>query len=324
MRPKVFIEKKVPKEVEDYIGQYCDYRKWDKEEPMTREQFLQEIEDVDGLLTTSSTKINTELLDRAANLKIVSNMSVGYNNFDFALMKDRNVIGTHTPGVLDETVADLVFSLILSTARRIPELDRYTKEGKWEKEVSEEQFGVDVHHKSLGIIGMGRIGEAIARRAKFGFNMDVSYYNRSKKTSVEEEIGVTYADLDSLIESSDFIVLMTPLTKETEKMIGKEQFERMKSTAIFINASRGGTVDEQALIAALKEKQILGAGLDVFSKEPVEKDNPLLQMDNVVAVPHIGSATAKTRADMAMLGAKNLVAAVTGGNPMNIVPELKG
>lgn len=322
MRPKVFLAKQVPSEVEAFIAEHCDYRKWDKEEEIPRGQLLEELADADGLLISGGS-IDQELLDRAPKLRIVSNVSVGYNNLDISAMKARGVSGTHTPGVLDETVADTVFGLILASARRIPELDAYVKEGRWQKGSDELNFGIDVHHAKLGIIGMGRIGEAIARRAKFGFSMDVVYYNRSRKEDAEQTLGVSYRSLDDLLRESDFVVLMTPLTAETSRLIGREQLALMKKSAIFINASRGQTVDEGALIEALQQGAIRGAGLDVFDQEPVDPDNPLLKMPNVVTLPHIGSATHKTRFDMAMLAAVNLVKGVGGEVPPNIVPELR-
>ncbi|MEC0227064.1 2-hydroxyacid dehydrogenase [Paenibacillus alba] len=322
MRPKVFLAKQVPSEVEAYIAQHCDYRMWDSEEEIPRQQLLEELSDADGLLISGGS-IDQELLEHAPKLKIVSNVSVGYNNFDTEAMKARDIMGTHTPGVLDETVADTVFGLILATARRIPELDAYVKAGKWKKGSEEYIFGIDVHSAKLGIIGMGRIGEAIARRAKFGFNMDVVYYNRSRKTEAEQKLGVVYLSLQELLQESDFVVVMTPLTPETTQFIGREELALMKKTAIFINASRGQTVDEEALIEALEKASIRGAGLDVFQQEPVDPDNKLLQMPNVVTLPHIGSATHQTRFDMAMLAANNLVKGLQGEIPPSLVPELK-
>lgn len=322
MRPKVFLAKQVPSEVEAYIAEHCDYRKWDREEEIPRQLLLEELSDVDGLLITGGS-IDQELLDHAPKLKIVSNISVGYNNFDIAALKARDVMGTHTPGVLDETVADTVFGLILASARKIPELDAYVKAGNWKKGSDKHLFGIDVHHAKLGIIGMGRIGEAIARRAKFGFLMDVVYYNRSRKPEAEQNLGVVYRSLQELLQESDFVVVMTPLTPETTRLIGRAELALMKKTAIFINASRGQTVDEEALIEALEQGTIRGAGLDVFEQEPIDPNNKLLQMTNVVTLPHIGSATHQTRFDMAMLAAKNLVKGVLGEIPPSLVAELK-
>ncbi len=319
MKPKVFVSQPISQEVKDYLAQYCDFKVWDQKVPIKREDLLQEIGDVDGLIT-SGRRITENLLNHAPNLKVVSNLSVGYNNFDLEAMKSRNVIGTNTPGVLDETVADLAFGLILASARRIAELDKIVKAGKWEPTSGDDRFvGVDVYGATLGIIGMGRIGEAIARRARLGFNMDVLYYNRNRKPDAEEELGVKYSDLDSLLQQSDFVLLMTPLTPETEKMIGEKEFKLMKKSAIFINISRGQTIDEEALTAALENKEIHAAALDVFEQEPVNKDNPLLKMPNVVTTPHIGSASRKTTNAMAMKAATNMVAALLGKEPENRV-----
>jgi len=320
LKPKIYSTLPIEAEVEAYLAEHCEVRTWQGEDPMTRQQLLQEVGDIEGLFT-SGFRINDELLEHAPNLKVVSNMSVGYNNFDLNAMKKRNVIGTHTPDVLNDTVADLAFGLMLATARRISELDSFVKEGNWERTKDDEPFfGLDVHSTTLGIIGMGRIGEVIAKRAKFGFNMDVQYYNRNQKPEVEQELNIKFQDLDTLLTTSDFIVLLTPLTDETYQLIGEREFKLMKESAIFINVSRGKTIDEQALIKALQNNEIHGAGLDVFEQEPTEKDNPLLKMRNVVSVPHIGSATAQTRDAMSMRAAENLVAGLTGEGPINQVP----
>ncbi|GEN34356.1 2-hydroxyacid dehydrogenase [Aneurinibacillus danicus] len=322
MKPTVFITRPIPTEVEAYIAEHCTYRIWEGGGSISRSRLLEELADVEGLLTVGG-RIDEELLQHAPRLKVVSNISVGYNNFDIEAMKAHNVIGTHTPSVLDETVADLTFALMLAAARRVPELDRYVKEGKWESGDDEPFFGIDVHGTTLGIIGMGRIGEAIARRAAFGFNMDVLYYNRTPKPEAEKRLDARYCPLEELLRKSDFVVLMVPLTAESMHMMGREQFAMMKRSAIFINVSRGKTVDESALIEALAQKKIWAAGLDVFDEEPVSPDNPLLRMANVVTLPHIGSATHKTRFEMAMLAAENLVAALSGKTPPNVVNELK-
>ncbi|WP_212378430.1 2-hydroxyacid dehydrogenase [Alkaliphilus sp. B6464] len=318
---KVYIAQKIPKKVEDYIANFCDYEKWEGEGPIPRSELLKKIHDKEGLLL-AGISIDEELLHRAPKLKVVSNVSVGYNNFDLKAMKTRNIIGTNTPRVLDDSVADLIFALMLSTARRITELDRYMKDGRWKLQDNENLFGLDIHHATVGIIGMGRIGEAVAKRAKFGFDMEVLYYNRNRKYEIEESLGAKYCDFEELLKQSDFIVLMTPLNNDTYHLIGSKEFDLMKRKAIFINASRGQTVDEKALIEALENKKIFGAGLDVYDKEPIEPNNPLLKMSNVVTVPHIGSATEKTRSEMAMLAATNLVRALSGEKAPNVVPEL--
>lgn len=322
MKPKIYIARQIPSFVEEYIAEYCDYEKFEGEDNEVYDEMLNKLHDKEGLLL-AGIKVDKNLLDHAPKLKAVSNISVGYNNFDIEAMKERNIIGTNTPGVLNDTVSDLIFALILASARKVAEMDRYVRDGKWNETDFEGMFGKDVHHSTLGIIGMGRIGEDVAKRARYGFDMDVLYYNRTRKVDAEEGLGVKYSDLNTLLSKSDFILIMTSLTDETYHMIDEEQFNLMKKDAIFINASRGSTVNEKALIKALEEKKILGAGLDVFEKEPVDKDNPLLKLDNVVLLPHVGSATKKTRGDMAMLAAKNLVKALYGEVPPNIVPELK-
>jgi gluconate 2-dehydrogenase len=321
MKPKVYIARQIPPYVEEFIGQYCDYEKFEGDDKAGYEEMLNKIHDKQGILL-AGTKVDKNMLDHAPELKVVSNISVGYNNFDIKAMKERNIIGTNTPGVLNDTVADLIFALILASARKVPEMDRYVRDGKWNVTDFEEMFGKDVHHATLGIIGMGRIGQDVAKRARYGFDMEVLYYNRTRRADAEESIGVKYADLNTLLTQSDFVLIMTSLTDETYHMIDEKQFNLMKKDAILINASRGATVNEKALIKALQEKKILGAGLDVFEHEPVDKSNPLLKMDNVVLMPHVGSATKKTRSDMAMLAAKNLVKALYGEVAPNIVPEL--
>lgn len=322
MKPKVFVAQNISKEVENYIEKYCDYEIWNSDEKIPRDILLKSIADVDGLIQFGA-KIDKELLDAAPKLKVVSNVAVGYDNFDLAEMKKRNIIGTNTPYVLDNTVADLVFALILATSRRVVELDKFIRYGKWNKDIDKENFGVDVYNKTLGIIGMGRIGEKIAKRGKFGFDMEVIYYNRHRNLEMEEKLDIKYSTFDELLIKSDFIIIMTPLNEETKNLIDYREFNLMKQSSIFINASRGQTVNEVALIDALEKKKIYGAGLDVFYKEPIGKDNPLLKMDNVVLLPHIGSATLKTRNEMAMSAAKNMVSALIGEPVPNIVKELK-
>jgi gluconate 2-dehydrogenase len=322
LKPKVFSEKQLPDDVRFYLEENTELKMWDKPDPMPRGLLLQEIQHVDGLITSGSV-INRELLEQAENLRMVSSVSVGYNHFDIEAMRDYGVVGTHTPNVLNDTVADLVISLMLSTARRIPELDALTKRGEWIKGNDQPMFGVDMHHKTLGIIGMGRIGETIAKRAKYGFDMNVIYFNRSRKTEIEDKLNIHFREMNSLLNESDFVVLMVPLSNETKHLIGTKEFDLMKNSAIFINASRGQTVDELALINALQTGQIHAAGLDVYEQEPVQVDNPLLKLPNVVTLPHIGSATNETRNAMAWLAAKNLVHGLKGEEPYHIVKEMQ-
>lgn len=318
MKPKVIVYKKMDKKVLDFIQDTCDVVYFEDLESETDPAFLQELNDAQGILG-SGLKVDKNLLDQAPRLKMVCNTSVGYDNLDLAEMTERGIMATNTPDVLNDTVADTIFGLLLSAARRIPELDHWVKNGQWKSNLGEEWFGVDVHHKVLGIIGMGGVGTALAKRAHLGFDMQILYHNRSRNEKAERDYGATYCSLDELLKQSDFVCLMTPLTPLTEKMIGKREFELMKETAVFVNASRGKTVDEEALIHALEAGQILAAGLDVFVQEPVQPENPLLSMKNVVTLPHIGSATYETRLKMAMLGAANLVAGLKGETPPNLI-----
>ena len=324
MKPKVYLARPVSKEVEAYIGKHCDYRKWEGKGKIPQDVLMKELKDAEGVLVQNASVTN-ELLEQAPKLKVISNSAVGYDSFDLEAMKQHGILGTHTPFVLDETVADLAFSLVLATARRVPELNNIIKQGKWGKQKDSRQFfGTDVHHATMGIVGMGRIGEKIVRRARLGFEMEVLYNSRTPKPELEEKYGIVYSELDSLLEKSDFVVLIVPLTPETHHLMGEEQFKAMKDSAILINCARGAVVDEKALIEALEKGEISGAGLDVFEQEPVSPDNPLLQMDQVVVLPHIGSATEQTRAAMLMKAAENLVAGVTTGVPENVVKELQG
>src|SRR5699024_6542985 len=219
---------------------------------------LQKTEGIIGLDLT----IDAELLQHAPNLKIISNVSVGYNNLDLDLMTKHNIMGTNTPGVLTDTVADLGFALLMASARRLPELDYYVKSGKWNNDLTAEYYGIDIHHKTIGIIGMGNIGQAIAKRAHFGFDMNVIYNSRSLKPEAEKKFNATFASIDDMMKKADFVVLMTPLTPETTGLITKREFSLMKDSAIFINMSRGQTIVEKDLIDVLKDGKIRGAGLD--------------------------------------------------------------
>ena len=321
MKPRALVTKKLSEKHKAYLNTYCNCEFLDQE-VLSRHELLAKVADVEGLLQVGHI-IDEELLSKAPNLKIVSNVSVGYNNFDVEAMKKYGVLGTNTPGVLDDTVADLVFGLILNVARRLSELDRYVKEGQWKPSDLEELFGTDVHHKTLGIIGLGRIGQKIAKRAALGFDMQVSYYNRSRNREAEEAYGAIYKSMEDILTDSDFIILMVPLTEETKNLMTLEAFKSMKSSAIFINASRGATVDEAALFEAVNTGIIKGAGLDVFVDEPVASDNFLLSHPRIVTLPHIGSATHATRELMAKLACENFVMGIKGEMPPCVIPELK-
>jgi len=308
---------RVEKPVLEKLEQKYDVRFF-KETDTESAEFLDFLKQADGIIGLEL-EVNKELLDKAPNLKIVSNVSVGYNNLDIDEITKRNIMATNTPGILTDTVADAIFGILLSTARRIPELDQYVKNGNWNDLLTADQYGTDVHHKTLGIIGMGRIGQAIAKRAHFGFDMNILYHNRSRKPETEEKYNASYCELDDLLKQSDFICLMTPLTKETEAMIGKREFQLMKNTAIFINGSRGKTIVERDLIQALKDGEIAFAGVDVYEVEPVNPDNELLQLKNAVTLPHIGSSTYETELQMSKVAAMNLEAGIRGEQPANLI-----
>lgn len=271
-----------------------------------------------GLLG-ASLRLDSSLLDLAPQLEAVASVSVGVDNYDIADLTRRGIVLTNTPDVLTETTADTGFALILATARRVVELASWVRAGHWQANLGPAHFGTDVHGKTLGIVGMGRIGEALVKRAAAGFGMRVVYHSRQPKPAVEALYGATCRSLDGLLEESDFVCLTVPLSAATEGLIGARELGLMKPEAILINISRGRVVDETALIEALREQRIRGAGLDVFVKEPLAVDSPLLQLDNVVATPHIGSATHETRQAMARCAVDNLLCALADQRPQNLV-----
>jgi len=271
-----------------------------------------------GLLG-ASLKLDAQLLDLAPHLQAIASVSVGVDNYDIDYLTERRILLSNTPDVLTETTADTGFALILATARRVVELANMVRAGEWTRNVGPAQFGTDVHGKTLGIIGMGRIGEALAQRGHFGFGMPIIYHSHSPKPAVEQRFDAQYRSLAQLLKEADFVCLTLPLTAETEGLIGAEEFALMGPETIFINISRGKVVDEAALIDALRHGQIRAAGLDVFEREPLNPDSPLLQLNNVVATPHIGSATHETREAMARCAVDNLLAALAGERPKNLV-----
>ncbi|OUL79049.1 2-hydroxyacid dehydrogenase [Paraburkholderia hospita] len=315
MKRKIVAYKPLPDDVLSYLQQHAEVVQADAAQ---HDAFVAALKDADGAIG-ASVKITSSMLDGAAKLKALSTISVGYDNFDVPDLTKRGIVLAHTPDVLTESTADTVFSLILASARRVVELADWVKAGEWKASIGPELYGVDVQGKTLGIVGLGRIGGAVARRAALGFNMKVLYTNRSANAEAEQRYGARRVELDELLATSDFVCLQVPLTPETHHMIGANELRKMKRSAILINASRGQTVDENALIEALQTGTIHGAGLDVFDTEPVDPNSPLLKMKNVVALPHIGSATHETRHAMARCAAENLVSALDGTLKINIV-----
>ncbi|WP_104203233.1 2-hydroxyacid dehydrogenase [Billgrantia saliphila] len=269
----------------------------------------------------SSLAITPELLDQAPHLEAIASISVGYDNYPVEALTQRGILLCNTPDVLTETTADTGFLLIMTTARRAVELAEFVKRGEWRESIGEAQFGSDVHGKTLGMIGFGRIGAAVARRGALGFGMQVLYSNASPKPDLERELGATRCEMDDLLARADFVCVTVPLSAETTHLIGAREFGLMKPSAIFVNIARGKVVDETALIAALETGGIRAAGLDVFEREPLSPESPLPHMSNVVALPHIGSATHETRDAMAQRAVDNILLALEGKRPISLVNE---
>ena len=284
------------------------------ERPPTRDELLEAVRGTSGVLSTATENMDGAVMDAAGEgLRVIANMAVGYDNIDVEAAGERGIVVTNTPGVLDETTADVAFMLVLAAARRLGEGERLLRAGKWEWWGPKQLRGLDVWGKRLGIVGMGRIGRAVARRGR-GFGMEILYHNRSRKEDAENELGARCLDLDDLLRESDFVSIHTPLTDETRHLISERELGLMRETAVLVNTSRGPVVDEGALAAALAEGRIFAAGLDVYEEEP--KVHPeLLELENVVLAPHVGSATIDTRDKMATLAAENLAGVLRGEEP---------
>lgn len=317
MKKRIYITRRLPEEAVEPLRDQYDVRMWKHEgESVPREVLLEEASSAHALWTMLSDTIDREVFERATQLEVVSNLAVGYNNIDLNAAKENGVIVTNTPDVLTETTADLTFGLMMMTARRLGEAERDLRAGEWKSWLPMGYVGMDLYQAKLGIIGMGRIGEAVARRAR-GFDMEVLYHNRTRRHESESMYGFTYAELDELLTQSDFVVVLAPLTDETRGMLGAKEFAKMKETSIFINVARGEIIDEKALYEALKARKIWGAGLDVFTKEPIDLGHPLLTLPNVTTLPHIGSATIRTRLAMMALNRDAITNVLEGKEPKN-------
>jgi len=318
--PRVFVTRKIFPEELDKIAAAVDMEVWPDIMPPSYKVLLEKTRDVEGILTMLSDRIDANLMEHSPRLKVISNMAVGVDNIDVAEATRRGIPVGYTPGVLTETTADLIFSLLAAGARRIVEADKYTRDGRWRTWEPMTLLGQDIHHATIGIIGLGRIGMEVAKRAR-GFDMKILYYSRSRKSPEEEKrLGLEYVDrMPELLSRSDFISLHIPLTEETRHLIGAEEFAMMKPTAIFVNASRGAVVDQRALYNALKTRRILSAAIDVTEVEPIPPNDPLLTLDNLVITPHIGSASVPTRTTMALMAADNLLAGLRGETPPDCV-----
>jgi glyoxylate reductase len=315
---KVLVTRRIPDSGLKILAETCDLDIFEGEAPISRDVLLKRIKGKDGLLCLLSDKIDKEIVAAGGrSLKVISNYAVGYNNIDVEEATKSGVLVTNTPGVLTDATADLTWALLLACARRIPKSDSLVRDGRFVGWSPTLLLGREVYGKTLGIIGMGEIGAAVARRAK-GFGMKTIYHNRKRDPEAEKELGAMYVSVDDLLKNSDYVSLHVSLTPETRHLIGEKELAMMKPTAILLNASRGEVIDEKALIKALKEGRIDSAGLDVYEKEP-RLSPGLAELDNVVLTPHTGSATYESRDRMAVMAAENLVAGLRGERPPNLV-----
>ena len=317
-KQKVFVTRVIPDKGLELVREFCEVDLWPDELPPTRNELLQHIRGVDGLLCLLTEKIDSEVMGEAGQqLKVISNHAVGFDNIDINAATARKIPVGNTPDVLTDATADFAFALMMAVARRIPEAERYVHEGNWKTWGPMILLGVELKGATLGLIGFGRIGKAVARRAK-GFDMRVIYYDPSEKNP-DPEFKATPVDVETLLEESDFISLHTPLTSKTHHLIDARALSKMKPNAVLVNTARGPVVDQNALYDALKAHRIFGAGLDVTEPEPLPIDNPLLTLDNIVIVPHIGSASKTARDKMSWMAAQNLIAGLKGERLPNCV-----
>ncbi len=320
-RPRVFVTRQLPGDALDRLRRETHAQVWPDELPPSRDELLSAVTQIEGLLCLLTDNIDAGLFDAAPGLRVVSTMAVGYDHIDVEAATSRGVVVCHTPGVLTETTADFAFALLLAAARRLPEGDRAVREGRWTTWHPSFLLGRDVHGATLGIVGIGQIGTAVARRAA-GFGMRVLYHSRTRQPEVEEELGCCYVSFEELLAQSDFVTVHVPLTPETRHLFGAAAFQRMKPTAVFVNTSRGAVVDETALHRALESKQIAAAAVDVTESEPLGKHDPLLRLPNLLVTPHIASASVATRSRMAGMAVDNLLAVLNGRSPEHCVnPE---
>ncbi len=314
---KVLVTRKLPGKALKKLSEHCEIDLWEQDVPMPRDMLIERLRDKDALLCLLTDKIDAEVMDAAPRLRIISNYAVGYDNIDIIHAKKHSIVVCNTPGVLTDSTADLTWALILSLARRIVEADRFARSRKWHGWDPSLMLGYDVHSRTLGIVGAGRIGTAVALRA-IGFEMEVVYASRSANKTMERKIKAKRTSLDELLRMSDFVSLHVPLTSDTRHMIGDREFGLMKNTAFLVNTSRGAVVDELALVHSLENNKIAGAGLDVFEHEP-NISSRLKSLPNVVLLPHIGSATHAARAKMANIAVENIISFIDTGRPVHEV-----
>ena len=325
-KPKVFVSRIIADKAMEKLATETEMEVWQEELPPPYEVLTEKVRTAGGLLSLLTDKVDAALMDAAPELKVVCNLAVGYDNISVPDATKRGIPVCNTPEVLTETTADLAFTLLMAAARRVVEADKFTRKGLWKTWGPGLMLGQDIHHATLGIVGLGRIGREIAKRAR-GFSMKVLYHDEyPQPDEVETQLGVTrVTELKELLAASDFITLHVPLTEETRHLIGEKEFSLMKPTAVLVNSSRGPVVDQEALYNALKSGTIFAAGLDVTETEPIAPDDPLLTLDNVIILPHIASGSYVTREKMALMAADNLLAGLRGELPPNCVnPEAFG
>lgn len=317
-KPKVFVCRPIAREALEKIARETEMEMWPEELPPPASVILEKVKTADGLLSLLTDKIDADVINAAPRLRVISNLAVGFDNIDIKEATKRCIPVGITSGVLTDTTADFSFALLMAAARRVVEADRYTRQGKWKTWGPMVLLGQDVHHATLGIIGLGRIGKEMARRAS-GFSMKVLYHDAFRCPSEEEKrLGIEYVgELPSLLSQADFISIHVPLTPATRHLIGEKEFALMKPTAVVVNTSRGPVVDQNALYQALKNHRIFGAGIDVTEAEPIPADDPLLTLENIIIAPHIASASVPTRTRMALIAADNLLAGLRGEMPPN-------
>jgi glyoxylate reductase len=319
--PEVYVTRHLPGKALEYLATHCRVQVWDGDLPVPAAELRSKAQICDGLLVLLTDRVDEQLLAVAPRLRVVSNMATGFDNIDVAAATKRGVLVTRTPGVLSETTADFTFALLLAVARRVVEADRYVRDGHWQTWGPEMLLGHDLHGATIGIVGMGGIGQAVAKRAA-GFGMRILYSSRTPRPDAEAQYGMNHISLADLLTASDFVTLHAPLTPETHHLIDEPALRSMKPSAILVNTARGALVNQAALYRALNQKWIAGAGLDVTDPEPISGDDTLLTLANLVITPHIASATVATRSRMAMMAAEQLVQALDGAIPANAVnPE---
>jgi glyoxylate reductase len=319
-RKKIYVTRELPEEAMQILKSKFEVEFWPQEMPPPKSILIEKVKKTDGLVCLLTDHVDEEVINAAGSqFRGICQVAVGFDNIDVKAATRKGIYVTNTPGVLTETTADLAFSLLMATARRIAEADRYVRSGQWKVPWDLMMLlGQDIWGKTIGIVGIGRIGSAVARRAK-GFNMKILYYDVYRNEQIEKELGVEYVPLETLLKESDYVTIHVPLIPETYHLINEDRLKVMKKTACLINTSRGPVVDEKALYEALKEGWIWAAGLDVWEREPVDLSNPLLKLDNLTVTPHIASGSVATRTKMSVMAAENMIAVMEGRVPPNLV-----